>query len=171
MKKIIAILIFVFLCVGCSMSNKLLEKPPEKPYPTKRVLNADFDTVWNKTLQAIARYPLTIIEKNSGIINTDWCGYTDSVSVSVWRGVLFGGQVEEEMPVEVQERLNILITRVSETGTGIEVIRYVKIRPYVQTTGGKGSWALPTSQQYTQTTSSTRKEFDILNKIEELVNE
>lgn len=170
MKKIIIILIVVLLFVGCSMSNKLLEKPPEKAYPTKRVLNADFDTVWNKTLQAIARYPLTIIEKNSGIINTDWCGYTDSVSVSVWRGVLFGGQVEDEMPVEVQERLNILITRVSETGTEIEIIRYVKIRPYVQTTGGKGSWAPPTSQQYTQTTSNTRKEFDILNKIENLVN-
>ena len=100
MKKIIPFLFIIFLCIGCSINNRITEKPPETFYPTKRIINADFDTVWNKTLQSIARYPLTIIEKNSGIINTDWCGYKDSVTVSIWRGMLFGGQVEEEMPIE-----------------------------------------------------------------------
>lgn len=168
MKKLTVISILLF--IGCA-GVKSLEKPIEKK-PTEMVYGFEFDKVWNATLQSISEYPLTIIEKNSGIINTDWLGKTVKKKVSIWRGLVGGGQVEDEMPFDIQERLNILVTKIHGDKVKVKIIRYVKARPYRATIGGAGNWEPDPSKTYEQVPSDTQTEYNLLIKIKEtLVNQ
>ena len=153
--------------IGCG-SAKLLEKP-QPILPTDRNYSARFDDIWNATLKAISYFPLTVIEKNSGIINTDWIEYVDTVKVNVWRGLTGGGQVDDAMPVEVMHRLNVLVSQKDSAVTNVKIIRYAKVRPYNITWGGVGNWEPNVKGNFEQTTSNTVQENKILNEIEHIL--
>lgn len=108
--------------------------------------------------------------KNSGIINTDWLSYVDSSKVSIWRGLIGGGQVDDNMPIKVTHRLNILATVKDSVTINIKIIRYVKIRPYLMVTGGAGNWTPDSYGSFVQVNSDTKQENKILNAIEEIVS-
>jgi len=166
-KKIIIFIIitYIFFVFGsCAGPMRALENPVEKK-PTSRVFQGNYDKIWNCTLQSISEYPLTIIEKESGIINTDWLGSLATKKVSVWRGIIGGGQVEDEMPIDVQCRLNVLVSKVADSVFSVNIIRYVKARPYIMLPGGSGNWAPDRSGTFEQVPSDTQTEFRILEKI------
>jgi hypothetical protein len=161
--KYLAIL-FTFCLLGCFPTAKFLDKPKEM-VPTYREYQYDYNAVWNSVLRTIVEYPITLIEKESGIINTDWLGRTIKKKVSVWRGLIGGGQVEDEIPIELQERFNILVTKDTITTT-VKIIRYVKVRPYKMTMGGPGNWEPDAISSFVQVQSDTQTEHSLLEEIE-----
>lgn len=161
-------LLFVLLSGCLTTSNQLLETR-EPIYPTNRDYSADFNTVWDATIKAVSDLPITVIEKDSGIIQTDWTQYLDSTKVSVYRGLLYGGQTEDSMPVEVMHRFNILVSQKSQDLTNVKITRYVKIRPYERMVGPVGSWRPNTLGSFEQTVSDTRQENKLLNEIGNLL--
>jgi hypothetical protein len=163
--------IILTICISISLigcSNKIIKE--SKPvYPTDRNYNTTFDKVWNSALKTISYFPLTIIEKNSGIINTDWITYIDTLKVNIWRGLIGGGQVDDKMPTEVMHRLNILVTQKDSTTVNVKIIRYAKARPYIQTMGGAGNWEPSVEANFEQVLSNTQTENQILNEIDEML--
>lgn len=157
--------ILLLMVISCVPKGKLLEKPKER-MPTSRDYQSDFNIVWSSVLRTLTEYPLTIIEKESGLINTDWLGRTVKKKVSVWRGLLGGGQVEDEMPVELKERLNILVSVKTDVITNVKIVRYVKVRQYRMTPGGVGNWRPDIRSSFRQTESDTQTEYRLLNEIE-----
>ena len=151
---------------GCFSSHYVPITVDKKP--TSREFDASIDSTWSAVMKVMAEFPLTVIEKNSGILNTDWMTRTSHRPASVWRGLAFGGQVQEDVPIELMERFNILVTRNLDSTTVVRVIRYVKARQYTQAMGGKGSW-LPPSTDFVQTESSTIPEWKLLNAIERCI--
>ena len=150
--------------LGC-YANRILDQPLIER-PTERIVAFPKDSTWQAVLKVMAIYPLTVIEKESGILNTEWIGRTIHRRVSVWRGLAFGGQVEDMCPIELQERFNVLVSPESDSTTTVRVIRYVKLRPYLQDVGPKGSWKPDTYGQFVETKSTTIPESVILDAIE-----
>ena len=148
--------------VACVPQPKLLEQLPEAQ-PTDSTFQASFDVTWDAVMQSIAEWPLTVIEKESGIINTDWTTRMDSLKMSFWRGV-YGGQVEEDVPTEVMERINVVVRARTETATNVRIIRYVKFRIYEMAMGPVGSFTRGTGE-FTQTNSNTLVEARLLDRI------
>jgi len=163
--KTFAILTPLFYLLGCAPPRYL--ETNNQTFPTERNFNANFDKVWVNTLKSVSYFPLTIIEKNSGIINTDWITYVETKKISVWRGLIGGGQVEDDMPAEISHRINILVTEKDSVTINVKIIRYVKVRNYLMVVGGKGNWAPDSYGIFTQVNSDTRQENKILNAIEE----
>ena len=158
----------VVLLSGC-YTNKLTE-PVQPKKPTDRVFSVSYDSTWQAVIKVMAVFPLTVIEKESGILNTDWTTRTAYKKVSVWRGLIFGGQVDDEIPMELMERFNVLVTRGSDSTTTVRVIRFVKARPYDMIAGPKGSWTPASNRDFTQTESSTVPEWRLLNAIDQCLS-
>ena len=134
---------------------------PSAIKPTYHLFEQDYDTVWKATLKTIAEFPLTIIEKQSGILNTDWIQYVDSVPVIANRGFPVG-QKKENMPREVRHRLNILVSQ-ERSGTKVNIIRYVQTRPYRLIESG--GWELNNLHSFQTGKSDTNTEHKILLQI------
>jgi hypothetical protein len=154
------------IVVGC-YATKLTIEPPTK-HPTSREYHASFDSTWATAMQVIAVFPLTVIEKASGIINTDWTTRTVYHKGSIWRGARYG-QVEEDVPFEVTDRFNILISRNSDSTSAVRIIRYVKARMYGYMNDSSiappGVWFDPVGEPVAKE-SSTTPEWHILDAIE-----
>jgi len=159
---------FVAFLLGGCYANKIVDRPIP-PKLTDRSISASYDSTWNAVMKVMAQYPLTVIEKESGILNTDWTNRTIYRKVSVWRGLVFGGQVDDMCPMEIMERFNVLVTKADSGLTTIKVIRFVKSRPYLMMSGPKGSWSPNSSGDFVQTGSSTIPENALLDTIEHLI--
>lgn len=161
---------FVLLILLCSCSSTGTQVIKQRPsFSINRDYQANFDTVWKATLRAVEGFPLNLIEKDSGILETDWTQYVDYVKVSAWRGLLYGGRVEENAPIEVMHKLKILVISKSNNIVNVKIIRFVKIRAYLQTEGPKGNWTPNTLMPFEQVQSDTIQENKLLNEIETLL--
>lgn len=67
---VVTILICVVLLPGCSQISLVVNDPYD--YPDDRIYNASFDDTWSALIKAIEWYPIVTIEKDSGILLTDW---------------------------------------------------------------------------------------------------
>lgn len=144
---------------------RVMQQVPVEKKPTSRIFPFSFDSVWTATMKSISEYPLTIIEKESGIINTDWVSGTRTQKVRIWRGLAFGGMVDDEQPIEIQYKLNILVSSESAESTKVRVIRYAKERPYDVGMGPRGCWQPNTLAEFQQVDSDTQTEHELLNTI------
>ena len=152
---VIAILLVV---AACAPKITVYDRPR---LPTERHYASSYDTTWNAVVQVMAEWPLTIIERESGILNTDWLARKSSYAVSIDEPIL--GRHREQMPVELMERLIVLVQPKGDSAS-VEVIRYVKLRPYRYVSRDRG-W-VPGIGEFMQTTSDTHLEAEILGLIE-----
>ena len=168
MKKVIVIL-FILL-IGCSPYIRQIYEPVLE-HPIQKNYNYSFEKVWPVVLQRIAEYPLTIIEKESGIINTDWIGVgQDTVLCELDYGFWGGGRVDKPMPVESRQRLNILVLKKSNMATTVKIIRYWQIRPFKRDER-KREWVKATQNSYFNFPTDTKRENQILNEIARLLKQ
>jgi hypothetical protein len=161
------------LFVGCAATRYNIEavyddsqyKPMEKGIPYS------FESVWNCLLIEVSSYPLTIVEKQSGIISTGWYDEMQTKSVLISRGVGYGGQVSDVMPIEVKEYMNILVSRIDSMNTWIKIIKVSKIRPYQMVVGPKGLWTPDKNADFVSGKSNTNVESRIFDGIQKCLSQ
>ena len=153
-----------FLLLSCSSQTYLIDQQVEKPQ-TFRVYTADFNAVWKNTMAALQSYPITTVDKESGVIATDWRFSQQTRTVSVNRGLAFGGRVTEDMPIDVLDRVNALIQYTAD-GVRVDVSRAVRVRPYLFDIGPAGTWKQDVNGNYVETSSDGKTEKLILDAVE-----
>ena len=134
-------------------------------YPTSRDMLAKYDTVWNTTIDILSDYRIVTANRQDGQIVTDWRLYSVDREITVDTGVIARKRHQEEMPVEVKEKLTVIITPLMNDATDVTIFRDVKIRPY-RRDNLTGSWVRDTSSKFTENTSNTQMEYNLLNIIE-----
>jgi hypothetical protein len=144
-----------------------METPPPT-YPTEQAFLVSQDSVWNAVIKVMSVFPLTVIERQSGILNTDWTTRTSYKHCKVWRGLAFGGEVEDDWPLEIRERFNVLVSTSADSSVHVRVIRYVQSRGYQQGYGGKGAFDPPTGP-FVDAKSNTVPEHRILIAIDRCI--
>ena len=167
-----ALTALLLLGAGCNT----LVVAPHDTYPTHRTFKADHARVWQAALSAMERLPLTSVDRQSGVIITDWMkGTSDHRFVRRFSGM---------EPLKIRFKL---LVRVESAAKGVRVrvvnTEYTAYQDY-QYTG----WSSPRSvghfpghpspyryvsrghyvrrDNYVRTPSSTAKEKALLDRIE-----
>ncbi|RLB80733.1 MAG: hypothetical protein DRH17_11195 [Deltaproteobacteria bacterium] len=65
------ILTLLFVLTGCATAPQLIKNEPYN-HKISRVFNSDFEHTWATIIKVMEAYPITTIEKDSGILLTDW---------------------------------------------------------------------------------------------------
>ena len=167
MKQFFALLVLAMLA-SCAPQAQLI-KPESEKKETSRLIKADYETVWNKMLFLVQNYPLINTDKQSGLqsglIATDWRISQQTRQVKIFRGLVFGGTVRDELPIDVKDRLNILLQK-ADSGVRVTITRHVQVRPWLQEVGPVGSWSQNSNGEYQSTDSNTIVENAILDALE-----
>jgi hypothetical protein len=172
MKHLLFGLLFV-LFIGCSATRYSIEVVDDNSQskPMERVFPYDFDTVWNCAVEEVTTFPLTVVEKESGVISTGWYDEMQTKNVLISRGVGYGGRVSDVMPIEVREHLNILISSANPTSTTVKIVKVSKIRPYQMVVGPKGLWTPDKNADFVSGKSNTNVESRILDGIQKCLSQ
>jgi hypothetical protein len=134
-------------------------------YPTQKSFNAPRDAVFNAAIAALQQFPIILVDRESGVISTDWRFYIDYKRIKIWRGKLYGGYVEDKAPMDVKDRLTLKISQETD-GTILKINRSVAIRAFNMEIGPVGSWSRNERGDYYPTTSNTKVENDIIQAVE-----
>jgi len=67
----VPILTLIFVLTGCATAPQLI-KNEAYDYKISRVFNSDFERNWATIIKVMEAHPITTIEKDSGILLTDW---------------------------------------------------------------------------------------------------
>jgi len=100
-----------------------------------RAYSANFDQTWEAAIDVMQRYPITTIEKASGLLITDWVEGASDVYYSEIEG--------KKETLRDRSRFNVKVSAVGD-GSRVTVNQYVKLRaptymisdPMMGTTGG-----------------------------------
>jgi len=113
MKKYFFAFIFIFACASTSQ----MSKPQYVGYNT---FDASFDKVWNAVLQVLGEggFPIGAIEKESGIITTDFVTFTYDVLSSAECPKAIINLLNWK---EGQIRMNILVRKINENSTQVTI--------------------------------------------------
>lgn len=118
--------------IGCAAMHGMTELGQEEFQrgPTEVLFNQPFDKTWNATLNALTEFPITTINKEVGLITTDWKTQSAPfIFIMPSGGAYVGGTFRSEAGgsySQKRERLNIRVksepkgSRVSIT-TSVEV--------------------------------------------------
>jgi len=163
----------IVLLVGCTATRYSIEvvddssqsKPMEREFPYP------FESVWDCAVPEISAFPLTVVEKQSGIISTGWYDDMQTKNVLISRGVGYGGRVSDVMPIEVKEYLNILISRIDSVNTVVKIIKISKIRPYQMVVGPKGLWTPDKNADFVSGKSNTNVESRVFDGIQKCLSQ
>ncbi|MBU3958845.1 MAG: hypothetical protein KKE91_03185 [Candidatus Omnitrophica bacterium] len=74
MKRLILLVVVVavmFMLTGCATGPQLIRNDAYD-YKISRIFNSDFGTTWAGIIKIMEAHPITTIEKDSGILLTDW---------------------------------------------------------------------------------------------------
>ena len=165
MKRLILYICLLLLFSGCTPATRLLE-PPIPFKPTDRIYPYSFDSTWTLLLRAMQDYPIAVIEKSSGIVDTDWTMQTGRKHIKVWRGLLYGGYVEDYAPYDYREKFHVLVMPLAADCTHVKIKRFVELRYWTMLEGESGSWTQNNAGGFRPGTSTTVPENVILNRIE-----
>ena len=67
----VAVIALFFIVAGCATGQQLIRKKAYD-YKISRTFNSDFETTWSVIIKVMEAHPITNIEKDSGILFTDW---------------------------------------------------------------------------------------------------
>jgi len=68
---LIGIVATITFATGCATGPQLITNDAYN-YKISRVFNSDFESTWSTIIKVMEAYPITTIEKDSGILLTDW---------------------------------------------------------------------------------------------------
>jgi len=92
-------------------------------YPTERIfLHSSYDQVWQATLQALGDHTLLNVQKESGLITTDW---TLSKTATKYFGTLLGsysGPGSEG--AEMRYKLNVYVVKTADNETKVRLVNH-----------------------------------------------
>ena len=132
MKKII-ILTFSFLLLGCAATyHRLYELTPDKfqKSSTDTLFNESFDNVLDSTLSALSDFPIISVNKDIGLIVTDWKVTQQAPFIFVMNSEQYGkGIFKSDIGgsySQKRERLNVRIKPEPE-GTRVSINTTVEV--------------------------------------------
>ncbi|MBN1290974.1 MAG: hypothetical protein JXB48_03965 [Candidatus Latescibacteria bacterium] len=171
MKKYLLLffILILVLTVQCSSSFTFIEQNI-KEYPVKQEYPAKYDTVWDAAEKSLDDYHIKKSAKVAGLIETDWLEKTVQQEISVRKGWIFKRHVTENMPVEVRERLTVIVTPLEYDNASVNIVRYVMIRPYVKSWRTAWQWSPDTDGTFAEAPSDTNTEHWILHEILKIVD-
>ena len=138
------------------------------PVPTHRQYDTSLDSVWTAVIDVFSRYPVTTIERESGLLNTDWCDRMDSLRVVVRYGLfptsMVGTENEETMPLDLRERFNVRVKSAPNDRTQVQIFRFVKVRGFTKN-DKRWPWRRQMDSPFVDVPTSTLTEGRLLDKI------
>src|SRR4030067_2156391 len=72
MKKMIIIVFFLAGCVGTIHHFRELSPNQFQKGPTDALFEESYDSVWESTISALSNFPITLMNKDIGLIVTDY---------------------------------------------------------------------------------------------------
>lgn len=113
MNKITLLFIGTIFVISCATPSRKPEGPILKPSIT--FINADFRETWFATLATVKKFPLKAVDKNSGLIETDWVSYHSDLYTDTFGGDTVPQEGRFRLRIHVVEKFNAPKTRVSIT--------------------------------------------------------
>jgi len=102
------------LGLGSCSTSKPYKRPLDLPF--YRIYVGTFDTVWNATVRVLDIYSITIANRESGILQTEWSNYRHNRE-------LYDYPDQDDRLEEVQYRLKIRLSKAFVTQTGEPAVR------------------------------------------------
>lgn len=182
--KFMVVVIALIIFSACTVSQTAFLVPVKNNPPTIHVFKADFDQVWDSTLQVLEEYPIKTIEKDSGIIHTEKISgnsedYTIQVSHSIEErkqlkklpdtipllsvDAFITKSMDDTVPL-TRFNLNVRVKRV-KNGT---LVRVISIEEFSFNRGVQGAG---TQTKFIRSISRGNREYQILKKIGEILGE
>lgn len=102
-------------------------------YPTSYQFALPKDKVWDATLKALSEWPLTIIEKDSGLINTDVLETERSQIYGVWYAVVIDDEKKNitcvgKSPFGLRKQVKLLVNVLGDSNnTTVKITVYQKV--------------------------------------------
>lgn len=134
-------------------------------HDTSRTYRANFDQTWEAAIDVMQRYPITTIEKVSGLLITDWVEGTSDTYYAEITG--------QKQMLQDRTRFNIKVSAVSE-GSRVTVNQYIKLHtpgaivsdPLMGTIGPFYDWQDAVGIKDLPTQTPGQREREILDAIE-----
>lgn len=112
-KPIILHILLMLSFLSCSSTPRKPQGSILKPYV--QFQDADFRETWFATLAAVKNFPIKIVDKNSGIIETDWVDYASDLYSETFGGDVVPQEGRFRIRIHVVEKFDAPKTRVSIT--------------------------------------------------------
>jgi hypothetical protein len=167
MRKAIAVCFLFLVLSGCADQIVMLREQPSAPMPTRMTYSATFDSTWSCLLKVMREYPVAVLEKTSGLYETDWVLKESSKKVVTDRGIL--GQIEEDWPYEYREKLHVVVFPSGEDSTTVDIKRFVELRYSHIKEGPKGTWYYNRLEAFQPAQSTTLVEYSLLQKLDRVL--
>ncbi|OGQ33491.1 MAG: hypothetical protein A3F16_08845 [Deltaproteobacteria bacterium RIFCSPHIGHO2_12_FULL_43_9] len=113
MKKIIFLFIGIIFITGCGTPSRKPEGPILKP--SVMLTDADFRETWFATIATVKKFPLKAVDKNSGLIETDWINYHSDLYTDTFGGDTVPEEGRFRLRIHVVEKFDAPKTRISIT--------------------------------------------------------
>jgi len=124
MKKFFESFVFLLLCsFTCSFLGCVSSAPPKRPMdlPFTQVFPGTFDTVWGATTQVLDIYSVVKIDREAGLIETDWSDFR-------FNRALYDHPDKEEYLESIRFRIKIKLSKgmVAQSGEPAVRVQVVK---------------------------------------------
>ncbi len=156
------LIILLFFLIGCSLFDRSSSQQTydgrsgsTQPSNYTRTFNSDFEHVWASVIMSLGEMPLGKIDKDKGIVRTDWIeGFSEKSSRSVLTDRFLNDYRKERY-------------RLTFTISGNLLRSSVKVRCQVQEKARGGSAAY----RWERVKSTGEREEDALIRLEEILTE
>lgn len=125
MKYYLFLFLSILIISGCGSPSKKPQGPILKP--SVEFMDADFRETWFATLATIKNFPIKTVDKNSGLIETDWINYHSDLYTDT-----FGG---DSVPEEGRFRLRIhVVEKFDAPKTRVSITKYEQLAGFLPNT-------------------------------------
>ena len=169
--------LIILILTNCSSSRMFSNSAGEYERQQVHTYPFDSDTVWKSALEAVADYRLHTKDRENGVLLTWWKStiMNEVGALSERNNFIHGVKIEDRTDggpqkgseFELQNRLEIRMTRNSNSTTTVTVKNIFKVTPYDLTPNDNTNDRFA-NKVFSHVEFDPREEYRILNRIEEI---